>query len=103
MDLHDRGRNPHPRVWKYSNRFGFHLRARKEKGWKYVQRKGAVPGGARKARQNLATCRYAVDRVQAGASQLAHQSWDSETYDRSYLAIVSVYSEFPGSEGQQCI
>ena len=91
MDLHDRGRNPHPRVCKYSNRIRLHLRAGKEKGWKYLQRKGAVSGGASKARQNLATCCYPVDLVQAGASQLARQSWDCEIHHQAYSYRVGVF------------
>ena len=84
LRVNDRGGNPHPKIREHSNCIGFHLRAGKEKGWKYLQRKSAIPGGLSKTQQNLATCCYAIDLVQAGPSQPAHQSWDSETSDQIF-------------------
>jgi len=42
-----------------------------------------------------ATCCYAVDLVQAGPSQPAHQSWDFRNFRSDIHRLLPVYSEIP--------
>jgi hypothetical protein len=99
----DRRRNPQPRVREHSNRMGFHLHAGKEKGWKYLQRKGAIPGSLSKRDRN-----WQLVATQSTSFRPVPASWRTnhgtpKTSDQVFLVSSRCIQSFLGSEGQQCI